>query len=68
MASERHECPACKKQTLTRAAAGVWECSRCGNKLAGGAYTPDTGADKMMRRALREGTEELEQAKEVVEE
>lgn len=66
--TDRHECPQCKKQGLTRQAAGVWECQRCGNKIAGGAYEPDTGAEQMMRRALREGTEELEAAQEAVEE
>ncbi|MDY6776474.1 MAG: hypothetical protein SVQ76_00035 [Candidatus Nanohaloarchaea archaeon] len=65
--SETYECPQCQNQTLKREASGVWMCTKCGNKVAGGAYEPDTGAETMLRRALSEEVEELEEAKEELE-
>lgn len=55
---------------LTRIAAGIWKDKKTGKKIAGGAYDPDTGAGKMMSRALRKGddVEELEEAREELEE
>lgn len=67
---ERHECPQCRNDTLERTAAGIWQCGSCGNKLAGGAYEPDTGAEQRLRRAVSESAEEpeeLEEAREEVE-
>lgn len=68
--TEKHDCPQCLKPQLKRTAAGVWECQSCGHTRAGGAYKPETGAETMLRRALRDEGEvaELEQAKEAVEE
>ncbi len=36
----RHECPECHHQTVKRVSAGIWQCSRCGNKFAAAAYSP----------------------------
>lgn len=60
-------CPECESE-LEREAAGIWTCKECGKKLAGGAYEQDTGAEETLKRALQVETEELEEAKEMVEE
>ncbi|MDY6771698.1 MAG: hypothetical protein SV186_07150 [Candidatus Nanohaloarchaea archaeon] len=52
---------------LKREAAGVWKDTKTGKKIAGGAYTSDTGAADKIEKAIREGTEELEAAQERLE-
>jgi large subunit ribosomal protein L37Ae len=34
----RSACPKCSTVTIQRVASGVYECSRCGNRFASGAY------------------------------
>lgn len=36
----RHTCPRCQAVSVHRKSTGVWECRRCGNVFAGGAYRP----------------------------
>lgn len=33
-----YACPSCSRTTLWRKASGVWQCSKCEAKYAGGAY------------------------------
>lgn len=65
---EKRECPECGSDRVERTAAGIFECQKCGNQTAGGAFEIDTGASEMLTKALKSGTEELEEAKEEVEE
>lgn len=41
---QKYECPRCGKKNLKRAGFALWECSSCGHKMAGGAYSPTTEA------------------------
>ena len=36
----RHVCPECLKPGLNRKASGIWECRKCGLRMAGKAYKP----------------------------
>ncbi len=35
----KRKCPSCGSLKFRRAAAGVWQCEKCGFKAAGGAYS-----------------------------
>ncbi len=39
----KHECPKCGRKSMKRKSNGVWECTKCGAVMAGGAYSPHTG-------------------------
>ena len=51
-----------------RVSAGIWKHKETGEVVAGGAYSPDTGAEEMMTKALNTEVEveELEEAKEEI--
>lgn len=36
---QRHICPRCDMPYVSRVAAGIWSCSKCGTKFAGGSWT-----------------------------
>ncbi len=38
-----HRCPICNTRgSVSRVSAGIWSCSKCSGRFAGGAYTPKT--------------------------
>ena len=49
---EAHRCPSCATRALSRKAAGLWICKKCGITFAGGAYVPYTDAGKAAKRAI----------------
>ena len=60
-----------KHEGYERVAAGIWKDKETGKKVAGGAFKPDTGAEEILDKALKSGVkvelEELEEAKEELE-
>lgn len=34
----RYACPFCSRTSVGRVAAGIWQCGKCGKKMASGAY------------------------------
>ncbi len=48
-----HPCGRCGAIAVYRIHTAIWECQKCGDKFAGGAYTPATGAGLGADKALR---------------
>lgn len=52
-----YTCPRCRRPSLQRKGAGIWECRKCNHKIAGGAYKPETGIGRARAAALKKVTE-----------
>jgi large subunit ribosomal protein L37Ae len=50
---EKHVCPQCSSKSVRRESVGIWVCSRCGFKFAGGAYVPTTKVGVTAERSAR---------------
>lgn len=44
-----HKCPSCQTKAVRRVSTGIWECRKCGYTFTGGAYSPATDAQKILR-------------------
>jgi len=49
----RHPCPQCGQKSVQRKSTSIWECSKCGNVFAGGAYLPETPSGVAAERILK---------------
>ncbi|MCD4739874.1 50S ribosomal protein L37ae [archaeon] len=49
---KKFKCPQCERTSVKRKSYGVWECSKCGTKFAGGAYIPQTDVGKTAARII----------------
>jgi large subunit ribosomal protein L37Ae len=50
---KNHKCPTCTAEKVRRVAVGIWECTKCGAKFTGKAYSP---VKKIVTRAGKEET------------
>lgn len=50
MAKRVYECPKCGMRKVKRISVGIWFCSKCGYKFAGGAYQPTTEMGRVASR------------------
>ena len=49
----RHPCPQCGQKAVQRKSTSIWECSKCGNVFAGGAYLPTTPSGVTAEKILK---------------
>lgn len=54
-----HVCNKCGALAVYRIHTAIWECQKCGDSFAGGAYAPKTGAGMGAEQALRAVQEKL---------
>lgn len=55
----KHLCAQCGTTAVRRLHTGIWECRKCGDQFAGGAYVPTTGAGGGSEKTLRGITDKL---------
>jgi large subunit ribosomal protein L37Ae len=48
-----YKCPVCGFLKLKRISTSIWECKKCGAKMAGEAYTPETSAGSDPSKTLQ---------------
>jgi large subunit ribosomal protein L37Ae len=46
----RYKCPNCVGKSVKRNSIGVWKCTKCGYRFAGGAYEPSTRLGQTSQR------------------
>ena len=64
---KKHVCPSCGHQRLKRASTSIWQCQKCGMKIASGAYLLTTEAGQSFEKILRGSVTDSQQPVEDVE-
>jgi len=49
----KHKCPSCGHQKVKRISTSIWQCAKCGVKIAGGAYYPRTESGQNAEKILK---------------
>ncbi len=69
---KKQVCPVCGRKSLKRKGNSIWECSKCGAVIAGGAYEPTTKVGEAVRKIVSRQKpvtlEEVEKVEELEEE
>lgn len=52
---QKHNCPQCGQNAVKRIGTGIWNCRKCGNTFAGGAYIPKTAQGSDVEKLLKPG-------------
>lgn len=60
MMRQDHRCPECDEPAVDRQGTGIWECSQCGHRFAGGTFVPETPAGMEAERSIKTALEEAE--------
>ena len=47
-----HACPRCDQVAVRREGTGIWACRKCGFKVAGGSYGPETPVMRVAARSI----------------
>ena len=48
----KHVCPHCGFPRAKRKSAGIYQCTKCGSRFAGGAYTPSTMTGRTIQKMV----------------
>ena len=65
---KKQVCPQCNRRSLKREEYGIWKCTKCKTKVAGGAYKPNTPSGLEARRIVKRKEKAEEKAEELKEE
>ena len=50
---QKYNCPSCGNKSVKRISTSIWQCKKCGIKIAGGAYSPHTEAGQNVEKIIR---------------
>lgn len=48
-----HICTQCDQPKVRRIGTGIWSCTKCGHKFAGGTYLPETSVGKAFKNSMK---------------
>jgi large subunit ribosomal protein L37Ae len=51
---QQYKCPSCGAMKVQRVSTAIWQCGRCGVKIAGAAYVPSMPIAKPLEKKIME--------------